>query len=150
MTLYVRCRGFGVIEKWAQYSAHNSGQPRIAAWRHKPRSSRLYTVIYVAIDVFNLRFMCHVAPFVPTAEDLSEEALVFVKQVSSEAFALQPVQSKVYQTIASTIRAACDKEFGRGWNCVVGRSFGAFVTQKIKCYAYLSVFPGVSILLWKT
>ena len=30
------------------------------------------------------------------------------------------------------------------------RSFGAFVTQKIKCYAYLYVFPGVSILLWKT
>jgi dynein light chain LC8-type len=84
------------------------------------------------------------------AEDLSEEALVFVKQASQDAFGLQPVTGRVYQTIASTIRQACDKELGRGWNCVVGRSFGAFVTQKIKCYAYLSVFPGVSILLWKT
>ncbi len=37
----------------------------------------------------------------------------------------------------------------RGWNCVVGRSFGAYVTQKIKCYAYLSVYPGVNILVWK-
>lgn len=37
----------------------------------------------------------------------------------------------------------------RGWNVVVGRSFGAYVTQKIKCYAYLSVFPGVNILVWK-
>ncbi len=84
------------------------------------------------------------------AEDLSEDALVFVKQVASDAFAMQPVNAKVYQAIASYIRAACDKEYERGWNCVVGRSFGAFVTQKIKCYAYLSVFPGVSILLWKT
>jgi hypothetical protein len=43
-----------------------------------------------------------------------------------------------------------DKKFGtRGWNAVVGRSFGAYVTQKIKCYAYLSVFPGVNILVWK-
>ncbi len=32
---------------------------------------------------------------------------------------------------------------------MVGRSFGAYVTQKIKCYAYLSVFPGVNILVWK-
>jgi hypothetical protein len=43
-----------------------------------------------------------------------------------------------------------DKRFGtRGWNCVVGRSFGGYVTQKIKCYAYLSVYPGVNILVWK-
>ncbi len=86
----------------------------------------------------------------PTAEDLSEAALEFVKMVSVDAFAIAPQQGKVFQTIASYIRAACDKEFGKGWNCVVGRSFGAFVTQKIKCYAYLSVIPGVSILLWRT
>ena len=37
----------------------------------------------------------------------------------------------------------------RGWNVIVGRSYGAFITHKMKSYAYLSVFPGVNVLLWK-
>ena len=37
----------------------------------------------------------------------------------------------------------------KGWSVVVGRAFGAYITQKIKAYAYISVFPGVNVLVWK-
>ena len=42
-------------------------------------------------------------------------------------------------TIASHFRAAFDKNDTKGWNCIVGRSFGAFVTHKIKTYIYFQV-----------
>ena len=41
--------------------------------------------------------------------------------------------------IASHFRAAFDKNDTKGWNCIVGRSFGAFVTHKIKTYIYFQV-----------
>jgi hypothetical protein len=55
----------------------------------------------------------------------------------------------VLSTIAGYIRTYFDKAYGKGWNCVVGRSFGAFVTHEIKTYIYYTVVPGVYILLWK-
>lgn len=81
----------------------------------------------------------------------------------------------MYSELARRIRAELDKRMGsrcvsiehlvlapwtnqrtrsvtpprRGWSVVVGRSYGAFITHKIKSYAYLSVFPGVNVLLWK-
>lgn len=54
--------------------------------------------------------------------------------VALEAFQMNFTKGKVYATVASHIRANFDKSFGRGWNCVVGRSFGAFVTHEIKTY----------------
>lgn len=57
---------------------------------------------------------------------------------------------KVYTTIASFIRKAFEKAYGgRGWNVIVGRSFGAYVTHEIKTYMYFTVVPGVYVLLWK-
>lgn len=56
---------------------------------------------------------------------------------------------KVFTTIASCIRKAFEKAYGRGWNVVVGRSFGAYVTHEIKTYMYLTVVPGVYVLLWR-
>lgn len=69
--------------------------------------------------------------------------------ISTEAFQLTISKGKVFSTIAGYIRVAFDKSYGRGWNCVVGRSFGAFVTHEIKTYIYFTVVPGVYILLWK-
>lgn len=57
--------------------------------------------------------------------------------------------SKVFTTIASCIRKAFEKSYGRGWNVVVGRSFGAYVTHEIKTYMYFTVVPGVYVLLWR-
>jgi hypothetical protein len=84
------------------------------------------------------------------AEDLDDESLARVKQICGEAFESSPAAGKLYGELARRIRAELDKTMGsRGWSVVVGRSFGAYVTQKIKCYAYLSVFPGVNVLVWK-
>lgn len=57
--------------------------------------------------------------------------------------------NKVFTTIASFIRKAFEKAYGRGWNVVVGRSFGAYVTHEIKTYMYFTVVPGVYVLLWR-
>ena len=42
-----------------------------------------------------------------------------------------------------------EKQYGKGWNVVVGKSFGAFVTHEIKTYFYGSVVPGVCVLIWR-
>ena len=59
------------------------------------------------------------------------------------------IRPKVFTTIASCIRKAFEKSYGRGWNVVVGRSFGAYVTHEIKTYMYFTVVPGVYVLLWR-
>jgi hypothetical protein len=76
--------------------------------------------------------------------------LTLVKQICGDVFEASPAAGHLYGELSRRIRNELDKQMGsRGWNVVVGRAFGAFVTQKIKCYAYLSVFPGVNILVWK-
>jgi hypothetical protein len=84
------------------------------------------------------------------SEDTNEEDLDLIKSICGDVFESSPTGGHLYGELAKRIRNLLDKETGtRGWNCVVGRSFGAFVTQKIKCYAYLSVFPGVNVLVWR-
>lgn len=67
-------------------------------------------------------------------------------QELAETTAIQAFQNQqsspggnVYCQIAETIRKAFDKQYQSGWNCIVGRSFGAFVTHKIKTYIYFQV-----------
>jgi len=84
------------------------------------------------------------------AEDTDEEDLDKIKNICGDVFEASPTGGSLYGELAKRIRALLDKEMGvRGWNVVVGRSFGAYLTQKIKCYAYISVFPGVNILVWR-
>ena len=73
-----------------------------------------------------------------------------MKTICTDVFEAPPAAGQVYGELSKRIRAELDKNLGgRGWNVIVGRSFGAYVTHKIKCYAYLSVFPGINILAWK-
>lgn len=65
------------------------------------------------------------------------------------AFKASPIVATVYSEIAASIRSTVDARHGRGWNVAVGKSFGAYVTQKLKCYIYMSVYSGVSVLIWK-
>jgi len=37
----------------------------------------------------------------------------------------------------------------QGWNVIVGRQFGAYVTHEIRTYAYFTVCPDMSILVWR-
>ena len=80
----------------------------------------------------------------PPAEDLDEESLNTVKQTVADVFENPPAHA-TYSEMARRIRTDLDKNMyggSRGWSVVVGRSYGAYITQKIKNYAYLSVFPG--------
>mmetsp|Transcript_27806 Transcript_27806/g.36456 ORF Transcript_27806/g.36456 Transcript_27806/m.36456 type:complete len:94 (+) Transcript_27806:72-353(+) len=83
------------------------------------------------------------------AEDMTDEMVQFAQQVAVDAHQQTITKGQVFTTIASTIRAAFEKSYGRGWNCIVGRSFGAFVTHQIKTYMYFTVVPGVYVLLWR-
>lgn len=42
--------------------------------------------------------------------------------------------------VATKIRTTFDAEYGRCWNCVIGRSFGSFVTHRTKWYIFISMF----------
>jgi hypothetical protein len=65
-------------------------------------------------------------------------------QVVADVFDEPPVHS-TFSEMARRIRIEMDKRFStRGWSVVVGKSYGAYITQKIKAYAYVSVFPGAS------
>ena len=83
---------------------------------------------------------------------MTDDMMSAAIEIAQEAFQMSISKGKVYSTIAAYIRDKFDKgpQFGgRGWNCVVGRSFGAFVTHEIKTYMYFTTTPGVYILLWK-
>lgn len=79
------------------------------------------------------------------SEDMSREAV----KVARDAFALTITSGDVHASMADFIRKKFDRDFEKGWNCIVGRSFGAFVTHELKSYIYFSVHPGAYILLWK-
>ena len=83
------------------------------------------------------------------AEDMSEEKVEFALDIAQEGFNQASFKGKVYTYIAQFIRAGFEKAYGKGWNVVVGRSFGAYVTHEIKTYMYCSVVPGVCVLIWR-
>jgi len=84
------------------------------------------------------------------AEDMSEEWSKDAVKAARDAFALTVASGDVHSTIADFIRKKFDRDHERGWNCVVGRSFGAYVTHEIKTYIYFTVHPGTYILLWRS
>ena len=83
------------------------------------------------------------------AEDMTDEMTELALSASRDAFNLTNFPGKVYTTIAQSIRQVFEKAYGKGWNVIVGRSFGAYVTHEIKTYMYFSVVPGVCILIWR-
>lgn len=84
------------------------------------------------------------------AEDMSEEWSRDAQKIARDAFAMTISSGDAHATIADFIRKRFDKEHERGWNCIVGRSFGAYVTHEIKTYIYFSVQPGTCVLLWRS
>jgi dynein light chain LC8-type len=84
------------------------------------------------------------------AEDMSEEWSKDAVKAARDAFALTIAAGDVHSTIADFIRRKFDRDHERGWNCIVGRSFGAYVTHEIKTYIYFTVQPGTYVLLWRS
>lgn len=83
------------------------------------------------------------------AEDMPAEDVERIISVASEALNAPTQGTTAYMALASRVRAVADKEFGQGWNCVVGADFGAFLTHKSKNYVYFRVASGVNVLLWR-
>lgn len=73
------------------------------------------------------------------AEDMNDEMQQLAIETSQEAFQQTITKGSVYSQIAEHIRSVFDKQDSKGWNCVVGRSFGAYVTHRIKTYIYFQV-----------
>ena len=77
-----------------------------------------------------------------SAEDLDDVGLATAKQCIADVFDDPPPLCS-YSEMARRIRNSLDKKMEvRGWSVVVGRAYGAYITQKIKAYAYISVYPG--------
>ncbi|KAJ1451824.1 dynein light chain putative [Pelagophyceae sp. CCMP2097] len=83
------------------------------------------------------------------AEDMSDDWVEFGISKAQEAFDLQFTHVKPFAHIAAYINDGFTAQYGKGWNVIVGRSFGAYVTHEIKTYMYYSVVPGVCVLVWK-
>ena len=67
------------------------------------------------------------------AEDTDEEDLDKIKNICGDVFEASPTGGSLYGELAKRIRSLLDKEMGvRGWNVVVGRSFGAYLTQRVR------------------
>ena len=83
------------------------------------------------------------------AEDTDENTLDVIQTVCAEVFDAPPPNA-MFGEMARRIRVELDKRLdSRGWSVVVGRAFGAYLTHKIQSFCYLSVVPGVTILVWK-
>ena len=50
--------------------------------------------------------------------------------------------------LANFLKTEFDKQYGVGWNCVVGRNFGSHVVHQTKKYVYFQV-RDTFVLLWK-
>ena len=91
-----------------------------------------------------------VFPLTIFAEDMSDEWSKDAVKAARDAFALTVASGDVHATIADFIRKKFDRDHEPGWNCVCGRSFGAYVTHEIKTYMYFTVHPNTYILLWRS
>lgn len=69
------------------------------------------------------------------ALDLAAKALDFFDAIDATA-------------IARFIKQEFDRMYGPGWQCVVGRDFGSFVTHCFGCFIYFQV-GSLSILLFR-
>lgn len=54
------------------------------------------------------------------------------------------------KTLASTIKKEFDGVYGAAWHCIVGSSFGSFVTHSVGGFIYFCMDQKLYILLFKT
>ncbi|KAL7063987.1 hypothetical protein AAHC03_04799 [Spirometra sp. Aus1] len=57
--------------------------------------------------------------------------------------------NSVEKDIAAEIKKEFDRRFNPNWHCIVGRSFGCYVTHETKCFIYF-LMGQLAILLFKS
>lgn len=76
--------------------------------------------------------------------DMSEEMQQDAISVATQALN----RFNVEKDVAAFIKKEFDKTHNPTWHCVVGRSFGAFVTHETKHFIYFYIGQ-VAVQLWK-
>ncbi|XP_073134255.1 dynein light chain 1, cytoplasmic-like [Henckelia pumila] len=69
--------------------------------------------------------------------DMSLKMQIQAMSFASQALDLYDVLD--YKSIAAHIKKEFDKEYGNGWQCVVGSNFGCFFTHKKGSFIYFTL-----------
>ena len=77
--------------------------------------------------------------------DMSEEMQKDVLDVANQALDKHNIE----RDIAAYVKKEFDKKHGPTWHCVVGRSFGSYVTHESKHFIYFYMGQ-IAILLFKS
>jgi len=77
--------------------------------------------------------------------DMSPEMQEVAGDVARRALS----QFTVERDIASYIKKEFDQRYGQTWHCIVGASYGSYVTHDTKHFIYFHLGP-FAILLWKS
>lgn len=77
-------------------------------------------------------------------QEMPEAMAQDILEVGVKAFQ----EYRTERDIASVIKRHADNEYTPTWNCIVGKSFGSFVTHETKRYVQFTI-GHMSILVWK-
>ncbi|KAL1924574.1 uncharacterized protein VTP21DRAFT_4228 [Calcarisporiella thermophila] len=77
--------------------------------------------------------------------DMADE----MQQASIEVAREAMDKYQVEKDIAAHIKREFDKKYGSTWHCIVGRSFGSYVTHETKHFIYFYLGQ-IAILLFKS
>ena len=61
--------------------------------------------------------------------DLEPEMEAFSLELARQVFADDALKSGSLRGLAGAVKKAMDERYGPNWHCVIGRSFGSFVTH---------------------
>ena len=75
------------------------------------------------------------AGFTMKSQDMKQSHLLTAAWLAADA----TQEHKVEKDLARAIKEGMDSSFGGPWHCVVGRSFGSFVTHESGAFAYFYI-----------
>lgn len=91
----------------------------------------------------------------PPGQQQSKKVVIKAKDITEpmqqEAInvALTAIEKhKILRDVAAFIKTEFDRKFGPTWHCVVGRSFGSYVTYETRRFTYFYV-GHLAVLLFK-
>ena len=71
------------------------------------------------------------------ASDMSPEDIEKVKELLAQGLKESLKEHKQERVLSRYLKTEMDKDMGTGWNCIVGKNFGAHVIHQTKQYMFL-------------